>query len=151
VAQSLAEKTGLSLIYSTSYSTTSSYKAMLDYNPNMLFDKEIYDDTYSYESNEFTVMLTQYLPSNIKLQGYGFYYSKKYEYSYDFSNDATLAKRTDQNMGFGINAEKSFTDEFLMFSNTKIIANYLYTNNVSNADVFNYKSNSFSLGVKFGF
>ncbi|OGU57846.1 MAG: hypothetical protein A2X64_10135 [Ignavibacteria bacterium GWF2_33_9] len=151
VAQSLAEKTGLSIIYSQSWNTSSAYKSMLNFNPDFIFDKEIYDDNYSYESREITLKITQYLPYNIKIQGYGFYFDKNYEYNYDFSTDENIAKRLDIQKGIGGNLEKNFNMDFLFFNNLKATLNYLYTINNSNSDIFNYRSNAVNLGINLDF
>lgn len=149
IGQSLAEKTGLSLMYSQSWNTSTTYQSMLNFNPDFIFEKEIYDDTYSYESRELTLTLTQYLPYNIKIQGYGFYHNKNYEYSYDFSNNVSQDKRKDLYKGLGVNIEKNFDDDFLIFKNTKLTLNYLYSSNSSNSEFFNYKSNAVNFGIKF--
>ena len=151
IGQSLAEKTGLSLLYSQSWNTSLSYTSMMNTNPDLIFEKEIYDDPYSFESRDLSITLTQYLPWNLKIQGYGFYSNKNYEYSFDFSNDLSLDKRKDYSKGAGINIEMSFNDTILIFKNSKLILNYLYLANTSNSDVFNYRSNAVNIGVKLGF
>lgn len=151
IGQSLAEKTGLSLMYSQSWNTSSAYKSMLNFNPDFIFEKEIYDDSYSYESKEITLKVTQFLPYDIKIQGYGFFFSKNYEYNYDFSNEENLDKRMDTQKGIGINIEKNFNLGVLIFNNSKISLNYIFTSNKSNSEIFNYRSNAVNFGINFDF
>lgn len=151
IAQSIAEKTGISLMYSQSWSTGSDYKNMLEFNPNVIFEKEIYDDNYSFESQELTLTLTQYFSSDIKFQVYSYYFTKNYQYSFDFSIDKSVDNRHDVNSGFGFNAEKNINSSFLVFDNTKISLNYLFNKNSSNSEYFNYHNSEISLGIKLGF
>jgi hypothetical protein len=151
IAQSLAEKTGLSILYSQSWNLNSSQTLNVVFDPNLIFDKEIYDDPYSYESRELTATLTHYFTNNYKLQLYAFYFDKSYNYNSDIINFANNDNRADATKGIGFMVEKNFDANFLIFQNIKLNLNYLYLNNSSNSEIFNFNSNEFGLNFKTNF
>ncbi|MBM2814784.1 MAG: hypothetical protein HW421_1546 [Ignavibacteria bacterium] len=151
VGQSLADKTGLSLMYSQSWNIGSSNAIKAAFNPNLIFDKEIYDDPYSYESRETIATLTHFFDNEYKVQLSGFYFDKNYNYNFDFSYDNDVVKMQDNSYGFGLNIEKVFNNQFLVFTATKLSLNYQYLDNSSNSSIFNYISNEIGFNIKMNF
>ena len=150
-AQSLAEKTGLSLLYSQSWNLSTNDQTRKAFNPELIFDKDIYDDPYSYQSKELTATLTQYFSNEYKAQLSAFYSDKVYSYSSDLSNSSSAAPRSDISSGFSISLQKKITEEFLFFNSAQINLGYQYMFNSSNSDMFRYKDNEIGLSARFNF
>jgi hypothetical protein len=144
IGQSLADRTGLSLLLAKSMNLSSTTSDLLSFNPDLVFEKDIYDDSYTYQSNEATLTLSHYTFFDIKLQLFGFYFAKDYSYQYSEDVEIINPNRADKSSGIGLNLEKSF-------GNLKVNMNYNYTNNSSNTPVFDYNSNYFGVGFKLGF
>ncbi len=146
VGQSLAEKTGLSLMYkrkfdlgSENYSGTMSY---IDY----FMETELYDDPYSYQSNEYSLTLTQIFPWSIMAKLSGFYADKSYNYLVDNQID----KRSDSYSGISLFAQKSFRLDSGVIRYINVSMNYSYINNDTNLDYFRYHNNSLGINFSFG-
>ena len=147
IAQSLFEKTGLSVEYKRKLNLTSDeYSGSISY-IDYFMETELYDDPYSYASNELKVTLTQMLPNNLKLQAMGFYYDK--EYSYLAENLSDL--RSDTQAGLVLSAKKKFTDDWAFLYNPTIGLHYYYIDNTSNLGYFQYSSSSVNLSFSANF
>lgn len=144
ITQSLAELTGLALNISKSFNITSGYQYLLDFNPDIIFEKEVYDDPFSFESIDANLTLTRIFEGEYKGKIFTSFSSKTYEYTTNFDNSTDYPNRSDKSYGIGFSLEKKFGD-----LNVSMI--YNYNKNVSNSEYFNYSSNSFGIGFKYGF
>lgn len=147
IGQSLSESTGLSLSYNrkinlsnTKYSGSISY---IDY----FMESELYDDPYSYESNEFSLTITQLLPSSVMARLSAYYADKSYSYLTD--ND--IDNRSDDYTGISFFIQKAFPEGWGFLKNPKVSINYSYINNSSNLEYFKYFGNSIGLTLSTGF
>jgi hypothetical protein len=147
VAQSLFENTGISAAFNKKFNLSGSdYTNQISY-MDYYMESELYDDPYSYSSDEMTVTLTQMINSDIKLQATGFYYDKSYGYLVDNMIDT----RADFKSGLSLSASMKLTDSWSVLNNPTIGIQYFYTKNISNLDYFNYNSSALNLTFKTNF
>jgi hypothetical protein len=147
VAQSIFENTGFSAAYNKKFNLSGSdYTNQLSY-MDYYMESELYDDPYSYASDEITLTLTQMLTRTIKLQATGFYYDKSYGYLVDNMIDT----RADYKSGLTLSTSIKLTDSWSVFNNPTLGIQYFYTNNVSNLDYFNYNSSALNLSFRTSF
>jgi hypothetical protein len=144
IAQSLAEFTGISIAYSQAFNMNNGYEYLLDFNPDMIFEKEVYDDPYSYDGFETSVTLTQIIGNNLKAKLIGFYVKKRFQYTTNFDHSEEYPNRNDESSGVGLSVEKGF-------GKLGLILNYNFLHNKSNSEYFNYNSNSVSFSIKYNF
>lgn len=152
VGQGIAEGTGLSFRYVQRWNLTDRGRAFVGGAVDFIGEEELFDDPYSYESNELTLTLTQVLPWMMKMQAGGYYLHKTYGYpsTLDYSvPDAAV--RADDRMGGWLTVSKSIGGEWLLFDGLELTLGYVYLRNQSNTSVYDYHSNSLSLGISTDF
>ena len=148
LSQSLAEKTGLSMTYMGQYLLKDGGTSIISGTVDLLGEKELFDDPYSFTAQDFSIMLTQILFQDIKLQVSSFYTYKQYNYPSDLER-STSPDRQDTQYGLGFLLEKVFyTDSFL--NQIGISFQYIILENESNSKIFDYNSNSINFAISFG-
>jgi len=88
----------------------------------------------------------------MKMQAGGYYLHKIYGYpsTLDYRvSDAAV--RTDDRMGGWLTVSKSIGGEWLLFDGLELTLGYVYLRNQSNTSVYDYHSNSLSLGISTDF
>ena len=152
VGQSLADGTGLSVRYLQRWNLTDRGRAFVGGAVDFIGEEELFDDPYSYESQELLLRLTQLLPWSAEVQIAGFYYRKNYGYpgtlDYDTGADDP---RTDDRYGGWLSISKALPGNLLMFSGLRLNLQYTYTRNMSNTMYYDYRSNYVGLGISTDF
>ncbi|GAB1370078.1 hypothetical protein MASR1M45_01360 [Candidatus Kapaibacterium sp.] len=149
IAQNVFENTGLSFSVDGAYSIDN-YDTPLDYiGFDFAGDNEFFDDPYSYDYNNFKLMLTQILPLDTKLSLSGNYADKYYNY-FVVIDDENDAQRIDYQSSLEINLSKTFNFEDTNISFLKIQLEYQAYLNKSNLGFMNFDGNFFLVGLQFG-
>ncbi len=153
VAQSIYTKMGIYIQYrkQISLNSNSSYSNQSDYYQ----DEELFDDPFSYESDQYSSQLTWMLPWNLKLQT-GFSLSTK---TYISENAFLSAEdsiglggiRKDEQKNFNFSLSKKFFPRKAWLKSLSIALNYSYILNESNSYWYDYKNNFASAGIRWNF
>ncbi len=148
VGQSLGEQTGLSVRLRQRWNLTARGRAFVGGAIDFIGEEELFDDPYSYESTELSLMLTQMLPWSMTLKAGALYFLKNYEYPAIFdSPDTDTPMREDTRSGGWISLSRAFGGDWLLFSGLRISFNYTYLSNESNTEYYNYNSHAVGLGL----
>jgi hypothetical protein len=152
IGQSLSETTGLSVRYLKRWNLTDRGRAFVGGAVDFIGEEDLFDDPYSYESDELSLTVTQMLDHGIKIRGGAFYLLKTYGYPYtlDYSVPDTDL-RQDERSGGWVRVEKRFAGDWLLFSGLRLSLGYVYLTNDSNTAYYNYSSNAVSLGLSTDF
>ena len=153
VAQSLGDKTSLSLKYLNRLNpglVTGSAAVM---NTDDLFtEDELFDDSYGYSGNEFSVNFTHYLPAYIKLELSSTYYLKNYHnrHIYDLEGNLDISgdTRSDRRSLIWAGLSRSFAVNWGI-KNIKLSLQGGYLKNDSNDSYYQFDNYFGSLGLQF--
>lgn len=152
VGQSIGERTGLSIRLRQRWNLTSRGRTFVGGAIDFIGEEELFDDPYSYESTELTLMLTQILPWNMTLRAGGLYFLKNYDSPSDLdSPDSSTPLREDSRSGGWVSVVRNFGGNWLLFSGLRISLNYTFLNNDSNVDYYTYNSHAVGLGLSTDF
>lgn len=146
VGQGLTDELGLSATYVKRFNLDDRSRAIVGGTVDFIGEEELFDDPYSYESDEASLKLTQILPAEMKLQLGGFMLWKHYSY---VSNLEDLASplRNDRKYGGYASLSKTIGGSWLMFSGLELTLGYTYTRNESNTTWYDYSANGVSFGI----
>jgi hypothetical protein len=153
-AQSIFLKTGMSIEYIRQSAPANNIRYLTGLEYSYSKDDELYDDPYSYSSNELEFTITQMLPWSSSLKIYANLLDKKYLYW--IGTDSTLSlnqadeKRNDQQNLFGLILQKNFK----LNKNLKNLSFYIsvnYLSNQSNDLYFDFKGIFVHSGFEFLF
>lgn len=153
ITQSLKDNIGLYIQYYKQYSIDDeiSYSNFDDYYQ----DDELFDDPFTYESDEYSSQITWILPQLSKIIIHGAYAYKNYisEITYVDENDTTGTDilRADTQIQININFSKTFKIEKYWINSINFNLNYSHIINDSNTYWYNYKSSVFNAGLKVNF
>ncbi|MFZ1731779.1 MAG: hypothetical protein WBQ23_15885 [Bacteroidota bacterium] len=152
VGQGITDGTGISLRYLQRWNLTDRGRAFVGGAVDFIGEEELFDDPYSYESNEATLTLTQVLPWTMKLKVGGYFIHKTYSYpsTLDYT-DPAVPTRADDRMGGWLTVSKSIAGDWLFFNGLNLSLGYVYLRNQSNTSYYDYSSNSLSFGISTDF
>ncbi|MFA6235471.1 MAG: hypothetical protein WC824_14945 [Bacteroidota bacterium] len=152
VGQGITDATGLSFRYLQRWNLTDRGRAFVGGAVDFIGEEELFDDPYSYESNEFTLSLTQVLPWEMRLKAGGYFLHKTYGYpsTLDYT-DPSVASRADDRMGGWMTVSKSIGGDWLLFEGLDLSVGYVYLRNQSNTSYYDYSSNAMSIGISTNF
>ncbi|MDX9757653.1 MAG: surface lipoprotein assembly modifier [Bacteroidota bacterium] len=152
IGQGLTESTGLSLRLLQRWNLTDRGRAFVGGAVDFIGEEELFDDPYSYESSEASLILTQILGWGMKARIGGVYAMKTYAYpaSLDYT-DLSAPTREDERFGGYLTLEKTLSGSWLLFNGLTISLNYVYLRNQSNTTYYDYRSNALGLGVSTDF
>lgn len=152
IGQGLSETTGLSLRLLQRWNLTDRGRAFVGGAIDFIGEEELFDDPYSYESSEGSLILTQVLGWGLKAKVGGMYAKKGYAYpaSLDYS-DLSAPTRADERFGGWLTLEKTLSGSWLLFDGFTIALNYAYLRNQSNTSYYDYRSNALGLGISTDF
>jgi len=150
IGQSLGESTGLSLSYLKRFNLDARSRAVVGGTVEFIGEEELFDDPYSFESDEAAVKLTQLLPWEMTFVVSGSIQWKRYSYPADLAEPASEQKK-DLRYGSSVEVSKLLGGNWLLFSGLELSLAYAYIRNESNAAWYNYRGNdiSFSIGTSF--
>ncbi len=151
IAQSLGENTGISLRLLQRWNLQDRGRALAGAAVDFIGEDELFDDAYSYESREISMVVTQLLPWSMKFQSTAFLHAKDYAYAASMAGGSGDVLRSDLRFGGILTLEKSFDTSILLFDGVTVAASYSFTRNQSNAVYYDYGSNAFSLGFETSF
>jgi hypothetical protein len=154
IAQSVTPTTGLAFQYinRSILSGVASYVKEL----NIVYgdESEMFDDPVNYNGSHYSIELTQILLEDLEIKA-GYQINRKnypsqglYDSLYNYD---TSGNRSDIQNILNISVKRSFQFDFLNGSELSLKLNYQIINNQSNSYPFDYKSNSLSLNMGFGF
>ncbi len=155
VAQSITPTTGIALQFTNRSILNSGFNSYVK-DVNMIYgdESEIFDDPVNYEGNSLLAELTKIYFNDFTIKA-GIYFNRKfypsqgiYDKEYNYHNDYM---RNDKQKIFSLMIKKDFAIGKAEGINLSLLLNYQYIENKSNSDLFNYKNNSMSIGVKFSF
>ncbi len=153
IAQSIYDKMGFFIQYrkQISLNGSSGYENQSDYYQ----DEELFDDPFSYESDQLTGKLTWMLPWNIKLQTGGSLTSKNYisENAFISAEDSSGLGgiRKDDQTIINFSLAKKFFPHKSWLNTLTLNFNYSYILNESNSYWYDYKNNYASAGIRWSF
>jgi hypothetical protein len=150
VAQSLTSSTGLSLQYLARGNISPRTRFISNGGADYLSDEELWDDPYGYESNEWSLTLTQVLPWEMTGRAVGESSSKLYSRSIFLPGDTdvpTGPSRADKRFTMTVEIKKSFDRLLGILDDVVFSLGYFYLQNESNDTYYRFRNNSFSLGV----
>jgi hypothetical protein len=152
VGQGISDGTGLSMRYLQRWNLTDRGRAFVGGAVDFIGEEELFDDPYSYQSNEATLTLTQVLPWTMKMKVGGYFIHKTYAYpsTLDYT-DPSVATRADDRMGGWLTVSKSIGGDWLLFNGLDLTVGYVYLRNQSNTSYYDYSSNSLSFGISTNF
>ena len=153
LTQSITEKTGVYIQYLKQISVNDeiSYQNFDDYYQ----DDELFDDPFTYESNNYSSQLTFMFPKQTKIVFKGSYSDKKYISEIAFSDEIELSEidvlRKDEQLRFYTNISKTFIIKKDWINSIKFDLTYVQTNNESNSYWYNYDNSIISGGMRINF
>lgn len=140
LAQSITSTTGLSIDFIKYFEPTEKSRYLIGQEYGYFKDDELYDDPYTYGSNEWNITLTQLLPWSCQMKLFYNYAIKTYSYTIDDQYRKDIQKLT----GLLLNKR------FLLSSKLPTISIYLsynYLINNSNDIYFDYDSPLINAGL----
>ncbi|MDH7605982.1 MAG: hypothetical protein QHH13_13865, partial [Melioribacter sp.] len=155
VAQSITPKTGIALQFTNRSILNSGFNSYVK-DVNMIYgdESEIFDDPVNYEGNSVLAELTKIFSNDFTIKT-GFYYNRKfypsqgiYDEELEYHNNYM---RNDKQKIFSFMIKKDFVLGYAENMNLSLLFNYQYMENKSNSDLFNYRNNSISIGIRFSF
>ncbi len=153
LTQSLHERAGIYFQYrkQISISDETNYRNFDDYYQ----DNELFDDPFTYESDNYSSQLTIMLPKSTKLLISGSLASKNYisEQAYSTATDTVGIGelRLDEQTNYFIDLSKTFNINKDWVTSIKFNLYYSYVNNESNSYWYNYKNNALGGGIQWIF
>ncbi|NHZ87260.1 MAG: hypothetical protein GWP19_15540 [Planctomycetia bacterium] len=153
LTQSLHEKVGIYFQYrkQISIDDKTNYRNFDDYYQ----DNELFDDPFTFESDNYSSQLTIILPKSTKLLISGSLASKNYigEQAYSTAVDTIgIGKlRLDEQANYFIDLSKTFNINKDWVTSIKFNLYYSYINNESNSYWYNYKNNALGGGIQWSF
>ena len=150
IAQSVMPKMGIYFQYRWQTSLTSQVNY---YNSDAYFqDEELFDDPFSYESNDISSQLTWMLPGLFKLKLGGAVAAKNYisEQAYVSEMDSTGmgGLRSDDLQSIHCSISKILRIKKVWLYSIILELSYSYQKNKSNSFWYNYKNSFYSFGIK---
>lgn len=109
-------------------------------------DEELWDDPYNFEGNEFGSEFTQNFPLELSLKLSAKYSGRNFGENYI---DSIFVNRSDNRTEFWAGITKSFSMPFV--NSTDLTLEYMFINNKSNRELFNYKNNLMMLSARINF
>lgn len=155
VAQSITSSTGIALQLTNRSILNNGFNSFVK-DVSMIYgdESEIFDDPVNYQGNSILAELTQIILNDLTVKA-GFYFNRKFYPSqgiYDENlNYYNNYMRNDKQKIFSFMLKKDFLIGKLKEVNMSLLLNYQFINNLSNSDLFNYRSNSFGISIQFGF
>ncbi|MAT39451.1 MAG: hypothetical protein CL946_07585 [Ectothiorhodospiraceae bacterium] len=112
-------------------------------------EEELFDDPYSYESDEATLKITQVINERMTLKVAGFGMVKGYSYPSDLSllDLPGVPLREDRRFGGWAMLTYQVPGSWLLFSGLDVGVSYVYTRNESNTNWYDYSANDISIQV----
>ena len=153
LSQSINDKTGLFVQYrkQISMDDETSYQNFDDYYQ----DDELFDDPFTFESDEYSTQLTFILPKSSKMLVGGSYHDKNYisEIIFVDENDVigTEDLRIDKQYNYFFDLSKIINVQKDWLNSIKLNIYYTYSNNESNSYWYNYKNSAFGGGIQINF
>lgn len=153
LTQSLHEKVGIYIQYrkQLSIDNETSYRNFDDY----FQDDELFDDPFTYESDNYSSQLTIMLPKSTKLLIGGTLFLKNYisEPAYSTSEDTVGIGelRLDEQTNYFIDLSKTFSINKNWVNSIKFNLYYSHTYNESNSYWYNYKNTTLGVGIQWSF
>lgn len=153
IAQSLHPRIGANLQYKKQISLTDETNYL---NSDSYYqDEELFDDPFSYSSDELTSKITIIFPWAVKLGVSGNLITKEYisENAYVSAEDTVAAGgiREDDLQTVYVNLSKTFHANKSWLNALRISFDYVYTKNESNSYWYNYESNLYGIGIDWNF
>jgi hypothetical protein len=152
-SQSLHPKIGLNLQYRKQINPVKDQELIstVDYTQN----DELFDDPFSYQSNEFSSQLTWMLPFSFKLVTYGIYAAKSYHnqtaYTSSVDEIGEGDDRIDYRQSVSVALYKNFTINNNWLKSVQFMVNYRYINNDSNSYWYRYANGIYYFDVSWRF
>ncbi len=150
VAQSLSPNTGASIQYLKRWNLTDRNRFLSNGGTDFQGDAELWDDPYSFESNEYNISLTQIMLWNVTVRLSVDYLLKDYTRRVFIPSDSLLPSgplRNDTRRMAGIEVRKTFEDGTLFIPEFTLSVSYLYQRNMSNDSYYDYSNNIISIGA----
>ncbi len=150
VAQSLSQTTGVSVQYLRRWDVSERTRFLSSGAVDFQGDEELWDDPYGYQGNEYNVTLTQNLPWGMTSRISTDYLVKDYArrtFAATDTNTPTGPLRSDTRLVVGIDLRKSFGEAWGFFDGFTISLSYFYQRNKSNDPYYDFRNNSFNVGL----
>jgi hypothetical protein len=153
IAQGLTDNIGLSAWYRKQISLTPESTFT---NPDTYYqDEELFDDPFSFESDEYNGLIKIILPWYINLDIGGGFADKKYlgENAFISAEDSVGLGdlRSDQQSYFSFGVEKSINIDNNWLYSISLYGNYSFIRNESNSYWYSYKNNYINIGLDINF
>ncbi|MCB9205962.1 MAG: hypothetical protein H6611_01390 [Ignavibacteriales bacterium] len=154
LAQSLTETTGLALQYTGRNIIDGTAKTVRELEYAYGDESQYFDDPISYEGYTLNSQITQILPSEITLRLSYFYNYKEYPSQGIYLNEEEIDDNTirlDEQHIFNLSLSKTVylgnENDYALY----LSLSYQMINNLSNSYWYDYKANSFNMGIDFQF
>ncbi len=148
ISQSVFENTGISLFYLNRFNLSSSGKNLQSADFIYSSDTELWDDPYSFSSNEYGITLTQKLPLEITFK-LSAGYSRRH-YTVNLADSLNLTQRIDGKAEYWLGISKTF-ESVPLFESLELTFDYMFIQNNSNMSLFTYKNSIAHFGLSLEF
>lgn len=148
ISQSVFENTGISVFYLNRQNLNTSGKNLQSADFVYSDDQELWDDPYSFSSNEYGMSITQKLPLDFSVRLSGAY--SRRHYTTNLADSLNIIQRIDGKADFWFNLSKTF-ESVPIFESLELTFDYMFIKNDSNMSLFKYKNNiaHFGIGLEF--
>lgn len=151
VAQGLTSTTGLSLQYLRRIDLSERTRFLTGGGIDFQGDEELWDDPYGYQGHEYNATVTQLLPWDVSLRASVDYLDKQYARAVFLQSDTDVPTgpiRSDERWIGSIELKKKF-DAAWGFANDLVVSlSYFNQRNQSNDPYYDFRSNTFSVGIQ---
>ncbi len=154
VAQGITSATGLSLQYLRRIDLSERTRFLTGGVVDFQGDEELWDDPYGYQGNEYNATVTQLLPWDVSLRGSVDYLDKQYARAVFLPSDTDVPTgpiRSDKRWIGGIELKKKFDAAWGFVNDVVVSMSYFNQQNKSNDLYYDFRSNTFSMGVQVQF
>lgn len=149
VAQSLSPTTGASLQFLRRWDMSERTRFLSSGAVDFQGDEELWDDPYGYQSYEYSAAVTQVLPWGMSVRASVDYLTKDYARRVFLASETDVPTgplRADTRVVGGVDVKQSFENGWLMFDSITLSMTYLFIQNTSNDEYYNFRSNAFAFG-----
>ena len=148
IAQSLGNKTGLAFEGSVQRNPGDGGRVLIGQDSGYESDEDLFDDPYSYDSDELLIELTRMLPWNTQFKAGFEVREKRYDrFAYDSEGEPVEGVfRDDTQRLIWVSLRKSFPVKGL-FRTIAVVFNYTHLTNISSDVYFDYANQVVGLGM----
>jgi hypothetical protein len=148
ISQSVFENTGISAFYLSRINMNKGGQNLQSADFVYSDDQDLWDDPYGFHSNEYGIEITQRLPLDFTIKLSGEYLRR--HFTSNLADSLNIIQRIDGKTEYWIGISKTFYS-IPLFQELEVTAEYMFINNGSNMQLFNYKNSLAQFGLRLEF